>query len=130
MNNVTHTIYQENILDHNQHPRNKGQLKGASFSYAYRNPSCGDRIEIHVKIVNGRVSGMTFDGIGCAVSTASTSIMTEQVTGKSIADIQAMTKQDVFSYLGIPISPGRETCALLPLLSLHNGLKQYNEHKN
>lgn len=127
--NITNTIYRENILDHNQNPRNKGVLEAASFSYKYRNPACGDNIEIQVRIKNGHVEKMMFDGVGCAISTASTSIMTDFVKGKSVEEVISITQADVLSYLGIPISPGRETCAFLPLFSLQKGIKEKYEHK-
>ncbi len=86
-------LYQEVILDHNRRPRNSGKLEGANASAVGHNPLCGDRIEVHLKVENGRISGIKFEGSGCAISTASTSMMTEAVLGTTPSEALAMVER-------------------------------------
>ncbi len=74
-------LYQEVILDHNRHPRNSGKLEGANAHAVGHNPLCGDRIEVQLKVENGTIADVKFEGSGCAISTASTSMMTQAVRG-------------------------------------------------
>lgn len=83
-------LYQELILDHNRRPRNFGRLEGANRSAEGYNPLCGDRIIVHVKLEDGAVSGISFEGSGCAISRASASVMTESVKGKSLAEVESL----------------------------------------
>jgi len=81
-------LYQEVILDHNRSPHNFGALDEATHHAVGHNPLCGDRITIYITLRDGIVEEVTFDGVGCAISKASASMMTDAVTGKSIADVE------------------------------------------
>jgi len=83
-------LYGEVILDHNRRPRNFGRLAGASHSAAGYNPLCGDRVEITLRVEDGRIEEIAFEGVGCAISTASASMMTEALRGKSLAESQRL----------------------------------------
>ena len=83
-------LYQEVILDHNKKPRNHGKLDDANRELEGYNPLCGDRLTIYVRVEDGVVQAVRFDGSGCAISTASTSMMTEAVKGKPEADVRAL----------------------------------------
>ena len=77
-------LYQEVILDHYKRPRNFGPLEGADRHADGYNPLCGDRVSVHVKLGDdGTIEGVSFEGSGCAISTASASLMTEAVAGRS-----------------------------------------------
>ncbi|HYL05951.1 MAG TPA: SUF system NifU family Fe-S cluster assembly protein [Thermoanaerobaculia bacterium] len=78
-------LYGEVILDHNRQPRNFGRLPGASHSAAGYNPLCGDRVTVYLRVAEGRIEEIAFEGVGCAISTASASMMTEALRGKSLA---------------------------------------------
>ena len=82
-------LYQEVILDHNKRPRNFGTLEGGAHA-AGHNPMCGDRVNVYVRMDEGRVAEASFVGNGCAISKASASMMTEAVTGKTPEEVQAM----------------------------------------
>jgi len=116
------SIYREIILEHSRHPKNRGTLDPADFSYEDVNPLCGDEIRIDVRVADDRVSEIAFSGRGCAVSQASASILTEMVEGMSIADVKGITKDDLLDEIGIPVSPARLKCALLSLKVLKAGL--------
>lgn len=78
-----------------------------------KNASCGDSYILYVKFDGDRIKEVSFSGSGCAISTAAASLLTEKVTGMSIADAQEITEDDIYGMLGVQISIGREKCALL-----------------
>ena len=86
-------LYQEAILDHNKSPRNFGPLEDATNQADGFNPLCGDRIALRVRVENGKIEDIAFEGAGCAISTASASMMTEAVKGKSIAEAEQLFEQ-------------------------------------
>ena len=79
-------LYQEVIVDHNRSPRNFHAMADATRSLEGFNPLCGDRLTLYVKLDGERVSDISFNGSGCAISTASASLMTEAMKGKSRAE--------------------------------------------
>lgn len=83
-------LYQETILDHTRRPRNFGALPGATRTAKGYNPLCGDRVAVHVALADDRVADVRFEGSGCAISTASASLMTEALKGKSRAEVEAL----------------------------------------
>jgi nitrogen fixation NifU-like protein len=76
-------LYQEVILDHYKRPRNFGPLADADRHAEGYNPLCGDRVKLHLRMAGDRIAGISFEGAGCAISTASASLMTEAVAGMS-----------------------------------------------
>ncbi|HEU4792728.1 MAG TPA: SUF system NifU family Fe-S cluster assembly protein [Nitrolancea sp.] len=114
-------LYREVILDHYRNPRNAGTIEDPDISYEDTNPLCGDRIRIDLKVVEGKVADIKFHGRGCAISQASTSMLTEMIQGKELDEIRSLTAQDLLDELGIPISPARVKCALLGLKVLKTG---------
>jgi nitrogen fixation NifU-like protein len=83
-------LYQSVILDHNQSPRNQGEPEGANRHAEGDNPLCGDQITVHVKLEDGSIAGVGFDGHGCAISTASASLMTEAVKGRNTVEVERL----------------------------------------
>jgi nitrogen fixation protein NifU and related proteins len=83
-------LYQEVVIDHSKHPRNFRKLEGANLMAQGYNPLCGDRVTIYLKFEDGQVKDIAFEGSGCAISTASTSIMTEVLKGKTKAQAEAI----------------------------------------
>jgi nitrogen fixation NifU-like protein len=122
MTDATDSMYREIILDHYQHPKNRGTLDPADYSYEDVNPLCGDEVRIDVRVEDGKISEIKFSGRGCAVSQASASILTEMVEGQSLEDVKAIGKGELFDEIGIPISPARVKCALLGLKVLKAGI--------
>jgi nitrogen fixation NifU-like protein len=86
--NELRELYQEVILDHNKSPRNKGHLECPTNQAEGYNPLCGDHINVYVDVKDGIVKDIKFDGCGCAISTASASLMTEALKGKSIVEVK------------------------------------------
>jgi nitrogen fixation NifU-like protein len=81
-------LYQEILLDHYKRPRNFGPLPGCDCEADGHNPLCGDRVHVRVKLDGERLADVRFEGSGCAISTASASMMTEAVRGKSKAGVE------------------------------------------
>lgn len=83
-------LYRDVIVDHNKHPRNFGRLDPADAHADGHNPLCGDQLTITVKLADGKIDDVKFEGSGCAISVASASLMTEAVRGKSFADFETL----------------------------------------
>jgi nitrogen fixation NifU-like protein len=88
--NELQELYREVILDHNRQPRNFGELTDADRVVQGVNPLCGDQLTLYVKLDGNRVSDIRFKGSGCAISVASSSLMTERVKGGEVADALAL----------------------------------------
>jgi nitrogen fixation NifU-like protein len=86
-------LYQEIILDHNRQPRNFRGMADATSHADGHNPLCGDKITVFLNIQNGVVEDVSFQGSGCAISTASASLMTESIKGKRLDEVEAMFKR-------------------------------------
>lgn len=134
-------LYRDVILDHNRTPRNFGKLEGANASADGHNPLCGDRLHLSLKLDGDRVQDVRFEGKGCAISTASASLMTESVKGKDRATIGALfdqvhallTSQDanappelgkLAALSGVREFPARVKCASLCWHTLNAALDQ------
>lgn len=111
-------IYREEILDHYKRPRNFGPLPAGGAKAMDRNASCGDVIEIGVKIKAGKIQEVKFQGEGCAIAMAATSMLTEMVKGKTVEKVKKLTDKEMIKKLGINISLGRKKCATLGLVVL------------
>jgi len=83
-------LYQELILDHNKRPRNRGALEHATRTATGFNPLCGDRIVLQLRMDGDAIEDVKFDGCGCAISTASASLMTEAIRGRTTAEADAI----------------------------------------
>ena len=83
-------LYQEVILDHNRAPRNFGKLENANRESEGYNPLCGDRVSVFLHVEEDRIEGIAFQGSGCAISTASASLMTEALKGKTVDEARRL----------------------------------------
>jgi nitrogen fixation NifU-like protein len=131
-------LYQEVIFDHNRKPRNFHEMAGASHVADGHNPLCGDQLTVYLKVADGKVQDVSFVGHGCAISTASASLMTEAVKGQPVEEVEALFgdmhamltearpegrdfgKLQVLS--GVREFPARVKCATLAWHTLHNAL--------
>ncbi len=134
-------LYRDVILDHNKRPRNFGALEPADARADGHNPLCGDRLTVTVRLDGDRVEDIRFEGKGCAISTASASLMTEAVKGKDFATIaelrdtvqHALTEHDyevpaalgkLAALTGVREFPARVKCATLCWHTLDAALAQ------
>ena len=114
-------LYQDIILDHFKHPRNYGPIPAEAVLVDEENPTCGDHIRLTAAVENGRVSRVRFDGKGCAISMASSSMMTEEVAGKSVEEVRALAAR-VIGFLRGEKEMGESELGDLMALS---GVKEY-----
>jgi nitrogen fixation NifU-like protein len=109
-------LYREQILEHYKRPHNFGRLDRADLEFEDSNPFCGDEQRIEIALDDaGKVAQVGFEGKGCAISTAATSMLTDELEGMSQEEILALPKEFVLDLLGIEISATRMKCALLGL---------------
>jgi nitrogen fixation NifU-like protein len=113
-------LYQEVILDHTRRPRNFGRLAAANRRASGDNPLCGDRLDLELEVRDGRIQDVAFQGAGCAISTASASLMTEAVKGRPLAEVQALAER--FHTLMTGEGPAGEELGKLAALS---GVREY-----
>ena len=113
-------LYREVILDHYKNPRGHGLLEGADVSADGQNPLCGDEVSIYVAFGDDgdTIDEVKFEGRGCAISQAATSMLTELVAGRSAREIAELPKDELLEEIGIPLTPVRLKCALLGLSTL------------
>ena len=83
-------LYQEVILDHNRHPRNFGPLPASNHQAEGNNPLCGDKVTVFLDLADGRIRDVAFQGAGCAISTASASLMTEALKGQTVEEARRL----------------------------------------
>jgi nitrogen fixation NifU-like protein len=110
-------FYREEILEHYTHPHHYGVLTDPDISHEESNPLCGDRIRFDIQLdQDGKtVQDIRFSAVGCAISKASASMLSDLIIGKTLEEIKALTREDVLDELGIDLGPVRLKCALLPL---------------
>ena len=109
-------FYREVILDHYKHPRNYGTIEEPHAHAEGQNPLCGDEVAIDLTFDgDDRITDVKFSGRGCAISQAATSMLTEHLKGKTVAQAAALDKQTLLDEVGIPLTPIRLKCALLGL---------------
>ena len=135
-------LYQQVILEHNKKPRNFGKLEACTHHAEGLNLLCGDEIEVTLIVQDGIVQDLKFQGHGCAISQASSSLMTTNVKGKPVAEAELMVAQfremirgtldpakdehilgKLTLFQGVKDLPSRVKCAVLPWATLHSALK-------
>ncbi|MBT2679029.1 SUF system NifU family Fe-S cluster assembly protein [Bacillus sp. ISL-35] len=135
-------LYRQVIMDHYKNPRNKGVLEEGSLTVNMNNPTCGDRIQLTMKVEDGKVADAKFEGEGCSISMSSASMMTQAVKGRNIDE--ALKLSSVFSDImlgkeyeeddldlgdiealqGVAKFPARIKCATLAWKAMEKGLKE------
>jgi nitrogen fixation protein NifU and related proteins len=135
-------LYRQVIMDHYKNPRNKGVLEEGSLTVNMNNPTCGDRIQLTMKVEDGKVADAKFEGEGCSISMSSASMMTQAVKGRNIEE--ALKLSSVFSDImqgkdyeeddldlgdiealqGVAKFPARIKCATLAWKAMEKGLKE------
>ena len=122
--------YVENIIDHFDHPRNKGRLEDADVQLGGGNPGCGDLITMYVKVGDDdRVEAVSFEGAGCTISQAGGSIVTELARGLTIDEIKELGLETITDEMGEEIVKSRVRCATLALGTLQAAVEQYRRDR-
>ena len=109
-------LYREQILEHYKRPHNFGSVENPDLEFEDTNPFCGDEQHVMIRLdKDDKVAEVKFEGQGCAISTAATSLLTDELIGMSREELVKLPKEYVLDLLGIDISATRMKCALLGL---------------
>ncbi len=117
-------LYSEELLEHYRHPQNFKKLKTPTHQITLQNPLCGDVIILYLRAEGDFVLEASFEGNGCAISTASASLMTEYFKGKSLKMLRKLDNKSTMKIVGIEVSPGRRKCLLLPIEAFKKALSK------
>jgi nitrogen fixation protein NifU and related proteins len=116
-------LYREVILDHYKNPRGHGLLEPSDVEAEGVNPLCGDEVSISIAFDGDTIEDVRFQGRGCAISQAATSMLMDMVKGRTAREVAEMDREELLEEVGIPLGPVRLKCALLGLsvlrLALH-----------
>jgi nitrogen fixation NifU-like protein len=140
------SLYQEVILDHYRSPHHKGLSADKDIQVHHNNPSCGDEVTLNLKVVNGKVSDISWDGVGCSISIASTSVMSDLLIGKTYQEANIILEafmelmqskgkssgdelllEDGVAFAGVSKFPARIKCALLGWMAFKDAATQVME---
>lgn len=110
-------LYQEVIIDHSRHPHNFGALDQANHRAEGFNPLCGDMLTVYLKLVDGVIEAASFEGEGCAISTASASLMTDALKGKTKAEAESLSASFRALVTGADEAPGAFALGKLEVLA-------------
>jgi nitrogen fixation protein NifU and related proteins len=140
-------LYRQVIMDHYKNPRNKGVLDEGSLTVNMNNPTCGDRIQLTMKVEDGKVADSKFEGEGCSISMSSASMMTQAIKGRSVEDALRLSQifsdimqgndydeddldlGDIEALQGVAKFPARIKCATLAWKAMEKGLKEEEDNQ-
>lgn len=127
---LTRQDYIENILDHHDHPRNKRAIDPADIEASGGNPGCGDIVVMYANVgEDGRITDAAFQGEGCTISQAAASMLTEEVVGRTLDDVSAMSFEDVIEDMGKDVVSTRTRCATLALTIMKSAADKYQREQ-
>jgi len=140
------SLYQEVILDHYRSPHHKGLSAEKDIQVHHNNPSCGDEVTLNLKVVDGKVFNISWDGVGCSISIASTSVMSDLLIGKTYQEANVILEafmelmqskgkssgdelllEDGVAFAGVSKFPARIKCALLGWMAFKDAATQVME---
>ncbi|QKS72208.1 SUF system NifU family Fe-S cluster assembly protein [Paenalkalicoccus suaedae] len=140
--NQLDTLYRQVIMDHYKNPRNRGELEGDTLTVDMNNPTCGDRIQLQMRVEDGKIAEAKFNGEGCSISMSSASMMTQAVKGLSTDDALRMSSLfsdmmlgkeidtdgldlgDIEALSGVAKFPARIKCATLAWKAMEQGIDE------
>ncbi len=120
--------YSEKVMDHFQNPRNMGEMPDADGTGRVGNPTCGDLMEVYIKVNGDKLEDVKFKTFGCGAAVATSSMVTEMAKGLTLDEALKITKQDVADELG-GLPPIKMHCSNLASDALHAAIKDYMEKK-
>ena len=116
-------LYREEILDHYYSSAHRGRLDRPDHACDLDNPFCGDQIHVELSVGDDRIKEIRFDGKGCVISQAATSLLAERLEGATVAEALAIGPADVVKLLGMPLTPTRMKCGLLGWKAIRQALQ-------
>lgn len=124
---MQHTDYSEKVLDHFTNPRNMGVISDPDGSSQVGNPSCGDMMQIQLKVKDGIIQDAKFKTFGCVAAIATSSISTEMIIGKSVEEAERLTNEAVAEALG-GLPPHKRHCSVLAADAIRAAIQNYRDH--
>jgi len=115
-------LYRDYILDHYKHPHNFGELDPHDLHAHEHNPLCGDELGVQIRVADGQIEDLRFQGHGCAISQAAASIASEELKGMTLEQAGSLDADWMIELLGIPVSATRRKCALLNLKAVRRAV--------
>ena len=119
----------EYLLDHYQNPRNHGKIEDADVHLQGGHSGCADVVTIYLKLDGDRIGQISFEGEGCTISQASTSILTEELKGKSLTEVENMDYNLISDLIGEELVKNRPRCATLGLDTVKAALQEYRRQQ-
>ena len=120
---MSHELYSEFLLEHARFPQNNIAVENPTYHVHVFNEGCADDLQLSIVFENGRVANICFTGTLCALSTASSSLFTEYLKGKTVEELRLITPGSVYTLLGVTIVESRTRCALLCYEALQKALQ-------
>ncbi|VVB76926.1 Iron-sulfur cluster assembly scaffold protein IscU 2 [uncultured archaeon] len=121
-------MYAEELIYNYEHPSNKRKMDDATASTHEDNVSCGDAITVYLKIAKNKITDASFEGSGCVIAMGTASMLTEHLKGKSVGEVESMTKDDLLKVIGVNPGPVRMHCATLSLKAVKKAVFEH-DHK-
>jgi nitrogen fixation NifU-like protein len=119
----------DRLLDHYERPRHYGPLAGADVVLPGGIPDCGDTVTVYLKVdpTAGRISALSFEGQGCSISQGAASLLTEELRGKTLAEVLALSDAEVIALIGAEVARARPRCATLALHTIQRAAHVYRK---
>lgn len=118
-------IYNNQLHERYNNPKYKQMLKEFSFQSGIYNPSCGDKINIQVVLHKGKIINVGYQSEGCVISSGTADLLADFFINKNIIDVTTISKEDIFSIIGMNLGPNRLRCAYITIEALQNIYQQY-----
>jgi nitrogen fixation NifU-like protein len=120
-------IYREEFMEIYKNPMNYGKIENPSVLQHGVNESCGDEMDLYLKIEGGKIKDAKFEASACSVSVVSSAVLTEEIIGKSLTEIETLDKEKLLSLIGVNLTTSRVKCATLPLDTLKKAIEKYGK---
>lgn len=121
------TLYHTELIEHYKTSPYRKKIKAPTITSSALNPACGDEISISLSVHNEVITDIGFEGTGCVISQATTSILCEEILGKNINTVPKLNSHDILQLIKIELGPVRVKCALLSLQVLQSGLIEWRK---
>ena len=122
---MQNNIYKNLILEHWQYPRRFGIVNNPDIKHKEENYSCGDSLEVTIKLEQKKLADVLFTAEGCAISMAYASLFLESVVGKTLGEVEKVSSEEALALVGAELSTSRIKCALLCYRTVQEGIKHY-----
>lgn len=124
---MSNIIYKDELLEHFKDPQNFGELDNYSVKSKITNPFCGDEIEMYLIVQKDKIKEVSFTGQGCVLSISAASLLTEEIKNITLEELKKYQEHNILEMLNVEISETRKKCAMLPLSTIKDCIKHYED---